>query len=583
MKTITREKAGERTRQRHLANMGWPIRYKITIPYLILTIVIALGAFLLVRRIILETVDERYQNQLYEAGILAASAMVEVENQQLDTLRLLTYTQGIADAMEDENTNQLQNLALGIAVNNQVGEVCFLNNQGNFLLSIRVDENVNGVEYLVESISTTPYNEWPFIRSVIYQEADTSGDKYSGYADSGHGEKFFVAGPVRNSSNQFVGVILVGITLDRVAGELREATLAQVTLYDFSGKPIASSFPDDVQLPGIDAELVEQILKDQEVESFRRNPPKRALSSNGLNYSEIIGPWEVRGGDDLGLLGTALVKNVLVNATVPTIINIMGLVLSAIILIILIGFTLSALLTRPLTNLMKASQAVTAGDLSIKVNSETNDEIGILAESFNQMVQSLNQSHHRMVETYDKTLEGWAKALELKDKETSGHTLRVTEMTVSMARLLNLTEEQVEHIRRGAMLHDIGKMGIPDQILLKPGKLDEKEWKLMRNHPAYAYEMLKDIPFLEPALEIPYCHHERWDGMGYPRGLAGEEIPLSARLFAIVDAWDALISDRPYHQGLPEDAALEEIRAGSGTQFDPGLVEIFCDFIKKKV
>lgn len=563
--------------------MGWPIRYKITIPYLILTIVIALGAFLLVRRIILETVDERYQNQLYEAGILAASAMVEVENQQLDTLRLLTYTQGIADAMEDENTNQLQNLALGIAVNNQVGEVCFLNNQGNFLLSIRVDENVNGVEYLVESISTTPYNEWPFIRSVIYQEADTSGDKYSGYADSGHGEKFFVAGPVRNSSNQFVGVILVGITLDRVAGELREATLAQVTLYDFSGKPIASSFPDDVQLPGIDAELVEQILKDQEVESFRRNPPKRALSSNGLNYSEIIGPWEVRGGDDLGLLGTALVKNVLVNATVPTIINIMGLVLSAIILIILIGFTLSALLTRPLTNLMKASQAVTAGDLSIKVNSETNDEIGILAESFNQMVQSLNQSHHRMVETYDKTLEGWAKALELKDKETSGHTLRVTEMTVSMARLLNLTEEQVEHIRRGAMLHDIGKMGIPDQILLKPGKLDEKEWKLMRNHPAYAYEMLKDIPFLEPALEIPYCHHERWDGMGYPRGLAGEEIPLSARLFAIVDAWDALISDRPYHQGLPEDAALEEIRAGSGTQFDPGLVEIFCDFIKKKV
>jgi len=170
----------------------------------------------------------------------------------------------------------------------------------------------------------------------------------------------------------------------------------------------------------------------------------------------------------------------------------------------------------------------------------------------------------------------------LKDKETSGHTLRVTELTVALGQILNLPEDQLEHLRRGAMLHDIGKMGIPDKILLKPGPLDEKEWNQMRNHPAYAHEMLKDIPFLEPALDIPFCHHERWDGKGYPRQLKGNDIPLSARLFAIVDAWDALISNRPYHQGLDSDKAMEEIRAGSGSQFDPDLVEIFCKYIQAR-
>ena len=281
-------------------------------------------------------------------------------------------------------------------------------------------------------------------------------------------------------------------------------------------------------------------------------------------------------------MGTALAKNVLVNASLPSLVRIGGLILSAIALIVLIGFTLSALITRPLTSLMHASEAVTDGDLSVKVTRQTNDEIGVLAESFNKMVLSLNQSHQRMVETYDKTLEGCAKALELKDKETSGHTLRVTELTVALARRLNLPEDQIEHIRRGAMLHDIGKMGIPDQILLKPGPLDEKEWKQMRDHPAYAHEMLKDIPFLEPALEIPYCHHERWDGKGYPRQLKGDQIPLPARLFAIVDAWDALTSNRPYHQGLDDEKALQEIQAGAGSQFDPNLVAVFCEFIQTR-
>jgi PAS domain S-box-containing protein/putative nucleotidyltransferase with HDIG domain len=150
---------------------------------------------------------------------------------------------------------------------------------------------------------------------------------------------------------------------------------------------------------------------------------------------------------------------------------------------------------------------------------------------------------------YDSTIEGWSHALDLRDKETEGHTLRVTEMTLRLARAAGLTEDELAHVRRGALLHDIGKMGVPDAILLKPDKLTDAEWVVMRQHPIYAYKLLSPIAYLQPALDIPYCHHEKWDGSGYPSGLKGEQIPMAARLFAIVDVWDALRSDRPYRQG----------------------------------
>ncbi|MEA2575140.1 MAG: hypothetical protein QOH93_2438, partial [Chloroflexia bacterium] len=176
---------------------------------------------------------------------------------------------------------------------------------------------------------------------------------------------------------------------------------------------------------------------------------------------------------------------------------------------------------------------------------------------------------------YEATLEGWSHALDLRDKETEGHTQRVTEMTVRLAQELGAPEADVVQIQRGALLHDIGKMGIPDSILLKPGPLTEEEWEIMRKHPVYAYELLSPISFLRPALDIPYCHHEKWDGTGYPLGLKGEQIPLAARIFAVVDVYDALSSDRPYRKSWPQDKVLAHIRELSGTHFDPRIVEAF--------
>jgi PAS domain S-box-containing protein/putative nucleotidyltransferase with HDIG domain len=190
---------------------------------------------------------------------------------------------------------------------------------------------------------------------------------------------------------------------------------------------------------------------------------------------------------------------------------------------------------------------------------------------------ALQSAHDDLIQAYEATIEGWSRALDLRDHETEGHTQRVAEKTLKLARAVGIPEVELLHIRRGALLHDIGKMAIPDEILLKPDKLTEAEWIEMRRHPQYAYDMLHPIAYLHPALDIPLCHHEKWNGTGYPRQLKGEAIPLSARLFAVVDVWDALCSDRPYRKSCPESEAYAYIRDQAGEHFDPAIVQIFLE------
>ena len=202
------------------------------------------------------------------------------------------------------------------------------------------------------------------------------------------------------------------------------------------------------------------------------------------------------------------------------------------------------------------------------------DQAAIAIENIT-LFSDLQRSNVDLTLAYDATIEGWSHALDLRDKETEGHSKRVTEMTVKIARLFGLTDADLVQVRWGALLHDIGKLGVPDGILLKPDPLTNEEWVAMKKHPAFAYEMLSPIRYLRLALDIPYCHHEKWDGTGYPRGLRGTQIPLTARIFAVVDVWDALKSDRPYRDGWTEEKVREHIRASSGTHFDPQVVDVF--------
>jgi PAS domain S-box-containing protein/putative nucleotidyltransferase with HDIG domain len=198
-----------------------------------------------------------------------------------------------------------------------------------------------------------------------------------------------------------------------------------------------------------------------------------------------------------------------------------------------------------------------------------------------EMVHHLANTNFKLIQAYDNTIKGWALAMDLRDKNTEDHSQRVTEMTVNIARATGTSEEDLAHVRRGALLHDIGKMSVPDAILLKPGKLTDDEWAIMREHPIRAFMMLSSIEYLRPALDIPYCHHEKWDGTGYPRGLKNNEIPLVARIFAVVDVYDALTSDRPYRKAWTREKALEYIRQESGKHFDPKMVEMFFEEVNK--
>ncbi len=547
------------------------IRSKITLPFLVLAIALAIASGFVITRIVFDTIEERFSNQLIEAGLLAQERMVVEEGRLLTTFRSLAYTRGLTEALAQGDANKIRELIFGTIVNQQEEAVEILDARGNHLLAIRHREGgrVEDYEFSVggETIA------WDFISQILAAEVDDQGDKYSDFVRADWGEYFYVAGPVYNEKKELVGIILVGRTAKTLARQLREETLAQISFYDHDGKVIISTLLSPVDLRAAD---VQDILALQQNKSLKRD-----LSVQNIQYQEIMAAWNGRGGDDLGALGASLPTSFLVRATRVTRLQTTILVIITLLVVILIGVNLANIITRPITRLVQASEQVAKGDLHVQLKPSGRDELSVLTETFNQMVVNLRDSKEDLIESYDSTLEGWSKALELRDKETQGHSSRVIDMTVLMAREMGISENQIEFVRRGAMLHDIGKMGIPDSILLKPGKLDEDELNLMRQHVLYAYEMLQPIEFLRPALAIPYCHHEFWDGSGYPRGLKGEEIPLEARIFAVVDTWDALSSNRPYRTALPEEDVIQIIREETGTHFDPSVAEVFLRLISK--
>ena len=200
-----------------------------------------------------------------------------------------------------------------------------------------------------------------------------------------------------------------------------------------------------------------------------------------------------------------------------------------------------------------------------------------LAVANARLFKSVREFGVELAEAYDETLLGWSLALEMRDQDTQGHTQRVMRLAEALGESMGVEAGELVHLRRGALLHDIGKMSVPDEILKKEGPLSADEQAIMRKHPEYAYQFLKHIKFLTPALDIPYCHHEKWDGSGYPRGLAGEAIPLAARIFAVPDVYDALTSDRTYRKALPQQVSVEYIKGQAGKYFDPQVVKVFLE------
>ena len=558
-----------------------PLRVKITLPYLFLAILLAISASFLFSNIIFHTVEERFYNQLGEVGILSSEFLVTEENKLLDTLRLFSHTKNVPDLIAQNNPEELRNLIFGIAVNQQVDSVEFLNLDGYPVLSMQHRKGSTIEDYQTTTGgANTVFKSWDFVNNVLNQTSDHLGDKYSGIAETDGGNFFYVSGPVYNESKQLVGVILVGTRLDDLVGRMYSGVLAQISLYTKDGKVLASSFP--FQPDALQPDLAKDTLAFQEdLKSPLRNiENKRGFFISHLAYYEILGPWEARGGNDLGIIGASLQASFMVKQSPANRFQLGVVIAAAFFLVIMIGLSLAQTITSPLDNLVLASQKIAGGSLDVQVDVGTRDEIASLANSFNQMAVKLRQSREDMIEAYNRSLEGWAKALELRDKETEGHTQRVADLTVALAERLGIAGSDLDRIRRGAILHDLGKMAIPDNILLKPGPLTDEEWEIMKQHPDFAYEMLKGIHFLESSLDIPLYHHEHWNGTGYPRGLSEDQIPLSARIFAVIDSWDALTNDRPYRKKISPEEALKILEDNASIVYDPVVVSTFKEYLE---
>jgi len=544
---------------------------------MVLSLILAVAAAYLITQLVVENVEERFTKQLFEAGKISSELIVNHESRLLESVRLLANVEGVSDAITANDPNVLRTLTLGIIANDQGEAVEFIDGSGNHVLSMHHRPGGNPEDYEFSTGGRTIFTDLDIVQKVLVQNSDTKGDKFADLVGTDTGDFLYVSGPIYDLQGNLAGVVLVGESLSALAADMRVKTFAQITLYDQLGEVIYSTLPFSQNLA---PEIAAQAISFKDVTSSKRDlDSQRDLDVANIPFSEILGVFEVRSNHELGILGVALSRNAVVETSTNSRWRIFLFVAGANFLIILVGMNLANRITRPLIQLVQASVKITQGDLDVKVTPQSNDEISVLTVSFNAMVASLSRSQKELLKSYDDTLEGWAKALELRDKETEGHSERVTQLTVRLAKAMGFQGEALVNIRRGALLHDIGKMGTPDAILHKNGPLDDEERKIIKKHPQDAYDMLKPIGYLHSALEIPYCHQEMWDGNGYPRGLKGEEIPISARMFAVVDVWDALISDRPYRKAMPREEVLSYLKNQSGIHFDPKVVEVFLQII----
>lgn len=541
-----------------------PIFTQITVPYILLALVIAAGGTYVVTRFVFESVEERFTNQLIETALLAKESLVQEEENLLETLRLASHIQGVDAAVQNREFQQLSDLVLPVAFNSSLEAFAILDTRGFILLSLRLNDQGTAYETLR---LTGSFSEHAFVQDVLAGRADDAGDKFGGLVRTEDGDFFFVSGPIQDTQGNLMGVILVGTSVQGLADLLRGDTFGQITFYELSGEPLSSTLSGSVAIGEVEAQ---ESLARQDEGSLTR-----ALTDSGIEYNELLSPWEVRAGEDLGLMGVAIPTQLLERASVASRGNTLLLMTFSLSMVVVLGLFVARRISQPIRRLRDAAVEVGSGNLRVRVDHPSRDEVGVLAKSFNEMVTSLSKSERDLLDAYDKTIIGWSKATDLRDHETEGHSQRVAELAVALAGAMGIRGKALVHIRRGALLHDIGKIAIPDDILLKKGKLTPDEIERMRQHPAYAKAFIDEIEFLKPALAIPYNHHEKWDGSGYPKGLKGEQIPFEARIFAVVDVWDALTSDRPYRKAESFKDTIAYIKTESGKHFDPVVVKAF--------
>src|SRR3989442_1321056 len=366
-----------------------------------------------------------------------------------------------------------------------------------------------------------------------------------------------------NTAGIDAGVVLLGQSLAEIAQAITGSSSVAVGFYDLSGTSLASSLAGS---PSLSSEVRREVTPDA--------PVRVATQWDSRPYRLLVNDWTMR-GVQLGYLGAGVPADDLsgsLNAIRFVLVALFGAIALG---TILIGLVLADRITRPIDQLVASMQVVSAGDYSRRVQGESPDENGYLARTFHGMTPALQAEIRARDEAYFRNLEKLARAIDARDPYTFEHSARVAAISLELAEGLHLSEADLVVLRRAGLLHDVGKIGVSDKILSKPGPLNDEEWDAIRRHPVIGFDMLKDVPFLQPSLDPIRHHHERWDGEGYPDGLKGASISQLARVVTLADAFDAMTSDRPYRKGFSFEFAARTIMSEAGRQFDPAVVEAF--------
>jgi len=534
-----------------------PVRYKIVLPFFVLLLFVGVvGTVVVTARVTNATVAE-FDGALLRASLLANDHLAILEAQRLSELRSASDTLGVPEAVATGDRATLVRLLLPIQANALPARVIIriLDRRGQQLLGL-----AGGHE---SASSAAKYADVPVVQNALTGRNDAQGDNYVLVSREAEGPLLYWVGPVRTDNNTVVGAILVGEAVSDIGRGIRSPGASELIFYDPAGQVLNSSL---YASPSLGASVRNAVSED--------HPVRVAERRRENSYALLVSDWSMR-GSRLGYLAVALNAGGLEASIAQVRLILLVLFVLTALLTLLIGSALATRIIRPLEALVTSMRAVAAGDLSHRAPSGPPDEIGYLARSFNDMTASLEDKSQALEEMYFASMQALARAIDARDPYTPGHSSRVAAICLELASAMDLPAGQRETLRRAALLHDIGKIGVEDQILRKPGRLDERDLEAIRKHPVIGHDMLAGLRFLRDSLPGVRHHHERWDGKGYPDGLHGEHVPLMVRILSVADAFDAITSDRPYLRGLSFEAAAKRIVEASGSQFDPAVVEAF--------
>jgi putative nucleotidyltransferase with HDIG domain len=538
------------------------LRRRIVLPFIVLVVFVGFVGTAVVSAQVGGSADGAFDNALTRSSLRSNDRVASLENDRLQQIRAAADTAGIAAATTREDGAAASKL-LGPIVGNAQPEHLMLRivtPGGRLVVGLRRDDA--GLATVTDGIT---YAAVPAVQHALRGDRDALGDKYVFLSNEGSQPMLYWVAPVRTETQaqNVVGAVLLGEPLAEIAQTIRGTAALDVAFYSPSGQVLATSSPG---MPALGVDTMRQVTSDA--------PVRIAMQRQDHAYRLLVSDWTMR-ATPLGYLGVGLNADELsasLNALRLVLVALFGAIALG---ILLIGLALADRITRPIDQLVASMRVVSAGDYSRRVRVGPPDEIGYLAQTFNEMTAALQTQIREREEAFFRNLEALARVIDARDPYTFEHSARVAAISLELAEGMGLPPADLVVLRRSGLLHDVGKIGVPDQVLGKKGPLTDDEWAAIRRHPVIGFEMLKDVPFLQPSLDPIRHHHERWDGEGYPDKLKGTATSLLARIVTVADAFDAMTSDRPYRKSFSFEFAAQTIVSEAGRQFDPAVVEAF--------